>query len=118
LQRTDLWPLFTAKRDRDGNGTAAIDRSAGTAVAEQQRHRAKLLAALVHLAFRKSARTGASSQSFLWNLYRLHTTPETRKCSLLFGLIQYQSGPEGKRLRMFYVPVFKTRKPPVARLEP
>ena len=28
----------------------------------------------------------------------------TRKCSLLFGLFHYQSGPEGKRWRLFYVP--------------
>ena len=60
----------------------------------------------------KNAKTGAASQSLLWNLYRRETAPETRKCSLLFGLFQYHSGAEGKRLRLFYVPVFKSRKPP------
>ena len=52
--------------------------------------------------------TGASSQSFLWNLYRHETTPGAKKCSLLFGLFQYQSDAEMKRLRLFYIPVFKT----------
>jgi len=53
--------------------------------------------------------TGARSQSLLWNLYRRQTTPESKKCSLLFGLFQYQSGTDGKRVRLFYIPVVKTK---------
>jgi len=49
--------------------------------------------------------TGASSQSLLWNTYRRDATPERKKVSLLFGLFQYQSGPEGKRVRLFYIPL-------------
>jgi len=51
---------------------------------------------------------GASSQSVLWNLYRHESTPASRKCSLLFGLFQYQSDAEMKTLRLFYIPVMKT----------
>jgi hypothetical protein len=51
--------------------------------------------------------TGAASQSFLWNLYRRDTTGTTRKCSLLFGLFQYSSAAEGRRLRLFYIPFGK-----------
>jgi len=53
----------------------------------------------------KNPRTGASSQSLLWNLYRHDSTPNSKKCSLLFGLFQYQSGAEGARARLFYVPI-------------
>jgi hypothetical protein len=53
-------------------------------------------------------RVGATSQSLLWNLYRRDAHPGTKKCSLLFGLFQYQSSPEGKRLRLCYVPLGKT----------
>jgi hypothetical protein len=35
--------------------------------------------------------------------------PVSKKCSLLFGLFQYQSGSDGKRLRLFYIPVVKTK---------
>jgi hypothetical protein len=35
----------------------------------------------------------------------------------LFGLFQYQSSLEGKRLRMFFVPVIQTRKSTVAQPE-
>jgi hypothetical protein len=57
----------------------------------------------------KNVKTGATSQSLLWNLYRHEATPVSKKCSLLFGLFQYESGAEGKRVRLFYVPVIKTR---------
>jgi len=63
-------------------------------------------------------KTGASSQSLLWNLYRHERTPQIRKCSLLFGLFQYQSGSEGGRLRVFYIPVAQTRKPTAGRSQP
>ncbi len=57
----------------------------------------------------KNPKTGAASQSLLWNLYRHESAPASKKCSLLFGLFQYQSGTEGKRLRLFYIPVMKTK---------
>jgi hypothetical protein len=60
----------------------------------------------------KNPRTGARSQTLLWNLYRHETTPDSKRFSALFGLFQYQSGPGGKRLRLFYIPVMKTRSPP------
>src|SRR5208283_5365465 len=59
----------------------------------------------------KNPRAGAASQSLLWNLYRRETAPATKKCSLLFGLFQYQSSPEGNRTRLFYVPLGRTKPP-------
>jgi len=56
-------------------------------------------------------RAKATSQSLLWNLYRHEATPASKKCSLLFGLFQYQSGSEGKRMRLFYIPVSGTKPP-------
>jgi len=56
-------------------------------------------------------RAGATSQSLLWNLYRREATPAARKCSLLFGLFQYQSSSEGNRMRLFYIPLDGARPP-------
>lgn len=106
-ERTDLWPLFTARREHNGStrlqllapleplvpGNTGIERNYSP-VWSIWRSEA-------------NAATGATSQSFLWNLFRCDTTPDTRKCSLLFGLFHYQSGPEGKRWRLFYVPIGK-----------
>jgi len=60
----------------------------------------------------KNAKTGATSQSLLWNLYRHEAAPASKKCSLLFGLFQYQSGVAGKRVRLFYIPVVRTKAAP------
>jgi hypothetical protein len=52
-------------------------------------------------------KSGAASQSLLWNLYRRDETPQSKKCSLLFGIFQYQSGPEGRRWRVCHITVGK-----------
>jgi hypothetical protein len=57
----------------------------------------------------RNARTGVRSEALLWNLYRHEAGPRYRKFSFLLGLIQYQAGVEGKRLRLLYLPVFHTR---------
>jgi hypothetical protein len=53
--------------------------------------------------------SGATSQSLLWNFYRYDAAPAAKNYSLIFGLFQYQSNPGGKCVRLFYVPVVKTR---------
>ena len=56
-------------------------------------------------------KTGAGSQSLLWNLYRRETAPGHKKVSLLFGLFQYQSGKETERTKLFYFTVSQTPPP-------
>ena len=59
----------------------------------------------------KNPNTGATSQSLLWNLYRRDKTTDSKKCSLLFGLLQYHSGPQGNRWRVLYIPFGKKTRP-------
>jgi hypothetical protein len=100
----DLWPFFTSKRDLEG------------------RHRLQIIAFLepylpnnvsverdispVWSLWRseENPKTQATSQSLLWNLYRRETAPGRKKCSLLFGSFQYESGPDGRRGRVAYIP--------------
>jgi hypothetical protein len=103
-QRTDLWPLFTHKHDFNGDtrlqwlaplepilpNNKSIERNYSPLWSVWRAER--------------NAQTGAGSQSFLWNLYRRETAPEAKKCSLFFGLFQYQSDSQGRRGRLFYVP--------------
>ena len=118
LQRTDLWPLFSAKRDHDGNERLQLFAPLEPLVPNNKGIERNYSPLWSLWRSEKNRRTGASSQSFLWNLYRRETSPETRKCSLLFGLFQYQSGSEGRRLRMLYIPLVKPTKPAAARAEP
>ena len=59
----------------------------------------------------RNPNTGTSRQALLWNLYRHDAAPGSTRFSFLFGLVQYQAGADGKRLRLFYVPVMKTKPP-------
>ncbi|MBI3853764.1 MAG: hypothetical protein HY298_26275 [Verrucomicrobia bacterium] len=100
-RRTDFWPLFTARRDFNGNQRLQILSLLEPILPNNksiERNYSPLWSVWRH---EKNAQTGASSQSLLWNLYRRETTPETKKCSLLFGLFQYQSDTAGKRWRLF-----------------
>jgi hypothetical protein len=107
MERTDLWPLFTARRDHNGNERLQVFAPVepvlpGSTAIERNYSPLWSLWRSEH-----NAKTGARSESILWNLYRLDVTPQTRKCSLLFGLFHYQSGPEGRRWRVLYIPFGK-----------
>ena len=52
-------------------------------------------------------KTGASSQSLLWNLYRHQATPRSRRTSMLFGLFQSRRDAEGSHVRLCYIPIKK-----------
>lgn len=100
-RRQDFWPLFTARRDLDGNkrlqilapmepffpGNESIER----------------LYSPIWSLWRdeKNAKTGASSQSLLWNLYRRDQSKAEKKVSFLFGLFQYRAAEDGKHLSCF-----------------
>ena len=108
--RWDLWPLFTRWKDADG------------------RERLQLLALLEPILPRnesiernysslwsvwrseKDRDRGRSSQSLFWNMYRRDVMPDARKWSALFGLVRYESGPAGRKLRIFHVPVMNRRE--------
>ncbi len=107
-RRVDAWPFFTYHRDFNGNNRLQILALVEPAVPNNrgiERNWSPLWSVWVS---ENNPKSGASSQSFLWNLFRHESTPTSKKCSLLFGLFQYQSDSDMKRLRLFYIPVFKT----------
>lgn len=109
LHRQSLWPLFTYRRDFQGKERlqvlAPLEPFLPTSRSIERDY------SPVWSVWRSEAnpKTGAKSQSLLWNLYRRETSPTQKKCSLLFGLFQYQTGPEGKRMKLFYCPIGKSR---------
>jgi hypothetical protein len=104
-RRVDLWPLFSQHRDLDGNRRLQVLAVLESFLPENpsiEREYAPL-----YSLWRSEAnpKTGAASQSLLWNLYRRQTTPNSRTVSALFGLYQHQVSPAGNRLRLFYIPI-------------
>jgi hypothetical protein len=109
--RNDLWPLFTSRHDSQGNRQLQI-----LAPLEPFLPQAKGIERnYSHLwslwRSEKNGVTGATSQSLLWNLYRHDASKQFKKFSLLFGLFQYQTTPEGSLARLFYIPLGKRPHP-------
>jgi hypothetical protein len=108
-RRVDLLPFFTFRRDLNGSSrlqVLALLEPFLPANKSIERNYSPLWSVWRS---EKNPRAGATSQSLLWNLYRHEATPATKKCSLLFGLFQYQSSPEGNRMRLFYIPLGGSR---------
>jgi hypothetical protein len=110
LHRVDFWPFFTWRRDMEQK-----ERLQALALLEpffpNNRSVEREYSQLWSLwRTEKDGRTGAASQSLLWNLYRHESGPDSRKCSLLFGLFQYQSGGKGANWRVCWIPIGKEKK--------
>jgi len=102
-RRTDVWPLLTARRDFAGNERFQLGAPI-EAILPGNPSVARNWSPLWSLwRSETNARTGAKSESLLWNLYRSERAPGVRKCSLLFGLIQYEAGPDGARWRWLHL---------------
>src|SRR5882672_2943464 len=104
LRQIDLWPLFTSRRDLEGRNRLQILALLEPFLPNNTSVERDLSPLWSLWRSEKNSRTGATSQSILWNLYRRDSAPERKKCSLLFGLFQYESGQDGRRWRLLYVP--------------
>ncbi|HZL13794.1 MAG TPA: hypothetical protein VFC85_06580 [Verrucomicrobiae bacterium] len=111
-RRVDMWPFFTWHRDFNGNTRLQILALLEPILPTNDRIERNWSPLWSIWRSEKNPRTDSRSQSLLWNLYRREATPVSKKCSLLFGLFQYQSDSETKKLRLFYLPVLHTHHPP------
>jgi hypothetical protein len=130
------WPLFSSRRDLEGRRRLQIFAPLEPFLPNNTSVERDLAPLWSLWRSEKNPKTGAASQSLLWNLYRREETgnaehgtrnaenetadaraiprsafpaPRSRKTSLLFGLFQYQSGPDGRRWRVFYIPFGKDK---------
>lgn len=103
-RRTDLWPLFTARQRADGSRRLQLLAPIEPILPNHKSVERNWSPVWSLWRSEANAVTGQRSVSVLWNLYRRDVEGASRKGSLLFGLFQYQSSPEGKRWRVFGVP--------------
>ena len=104
LRQVDAWPFFTARKDLDGRQRLQFFAPLEPILPNNSGVEHSLSPLWSVWRSEKNHKTGATSQSLLWNLYRHDNAAGVKKCSLLFGLFQYQSAPDGRRWRVFYVP--------------
>lgn len=106
-RRVDLWPIMLHTRDFDGTTRLqlfAIAESFFPVSPGVERNWSPLWSIWRS---ENNPAAGKNSQSFFWNLYRRDASPGATKVSCVFGLYQYQSNSNGKKLRLFYIPVMK-----------
>lgn len=109
-RRTDLWPLFTHRKELNGN-----ERLQVLAVLEPflpGNENIELEYSQIWSLWRseKNPTTGSSSQSLLWNLYRRSASPKQKEWSALFGLLQFRKDEDRSRFRLFYIPIHDSAK--------
>ena len=107
--RVDMWPLFTYHRDFDGDRRLQILAPIEPMLPGNRGVECNWSPLWSLWRSEGSVKLGTTSQSLLWNFYRYDTAPASKKCSLIFGLFQYQSDSKGKCMRLFYIPVVKTK---------
>lgn len=102
--RRDAWPLFTWRRDFNGNTRLQVFAPIESVLANNRGIERNWSPIWSLWRAEDNPRAGRSSRSLLWNLYRSDVEPGHKKTSLLFGLFQYQSVGEKGRWRLFYLP--------------
>ena len=123
FRRRDLWPLFTYRRDLNGQKRLQILAPAEPLLPNNKSM--ERLYSPVWSLYRAESdpKTQRASQSLLWNLWRRDVTADTRRTSLLFGVIKTEKSAAGRQWRFFWRPLPSQAKPQVptttaARVEP
>ncbi|MGV3756664.1 MAG: hypothetical protein ACO1QS_14875 [Verrucomicrobiota bacterium] len=112
LRRVDFWPFFTSRKGLDEKYRLQIFAPLEPMLPNNKSIERSYSPLWSVWRSEKDPKTQASSQSLLWNLYRHDKSPAQTKCSLLFGLFQYQSTPEARQYRLFYIPLGKKANGP------
>jgi hypothetical protein len=100
----DLWPLFSYKRDREGNlnfhflsilepflsGNDGIERN---------------YSSFWRLYEWKKYKDGRKTSSFLWNMYRSESSGDESKIYFLGGLFGYRFDPYKKTIKLSFIPI-------------
>jgi len=111
FQRSDLWPLFTARKEANGNERLQLLAPLEPMIPNSKSVERNFSPIWSIWRSETNPSKGLSSHSFLWNLYRFEKAPQKKKYSFLFGLFQYQSSPEEKKWRIFHLSMGKGPKP-------
>ena len=103
-RRRDFWPLFTHRRDWNGNERLQVLALIEPILPNNKSIERNYSPLWSIWRAEKNARTGARSQSLFWNLYRREIGTNGARTSVLFGLIRHSSGSDNDRWRFFYWP--------------
>ena len=107
LRRTDFWPLFTYHRDYNGDARLQILAPIEPILPNNKSIERNWSPLWSLWRAEESGADGRNSQSLFWNFYRRQADVTSEKISLAFGLLRYQSGMDGSKWRVLFVPFGK-----------
>jgi hypothetical protein len=110
-RRRDFWPLYTHRRDWEGNERLQILAPLEPIIPNNKSIERNYSPLWSVWRDEKNGKTGARSQSLLWNLYRRETATNSSKTAVLFGLVQRSSSADESRWRFFFWPQKKSAVP-------
>jgi hypothetical protein len=110
-RRRDFWPLYTHRRDWEGNERLQILAPLEPIIPNNKSIERNYSPLWSVWRDEKNGKTGARSQSLLWNLYRRDTATNSSKAAVLFGLIQRSSNAAENHWRFFFWPQKKSAVP-------
>jgi hypothetical protein len=103
--RVDCWPLYTYRRDFNGNSRLQILAPLEPFVPNNKSIDRDYSPLWSLWRSERNPQAGTASESLLWNLYRRETTPASHRSSALFGLFQAKNDAKGKHVRLCYIPL-------------
>lgn len=114
FHRRDLWPLFTYRRELNGQTRLQVLAPAEPLLPNNKSF--ERLYSPVWSLYRAESdpKAGRASQSLLWNLWRRDVTPEGRRTSFLFGLFQAETSGGTRRWHFLRRPAARGTPPPAA----
>lgn len=104
-KRRDFWPLFTYSRDLDQNERLQVLSILEPILPNNKSIERNYSQLWSIWRAERNAKTGASSKSLLWNLYRRDETKEKSKTSGLMGLFQREKTADSVSWKIFHFPV-------------
>ncbi|MDB6129567.1 MAG: hypothetical protein JWM04_674 [Verrucomicrobiales bacterium] len=111
IQRTDLWPLFTAKKELNGDEKFQLLAPLEPLLPNNKSVERDYSPIWSVWHSERNFKSGRKAQSLLWNLYRYEESTNQMDASFLFGAFSFhsQSQTNKARWKLLYIP-FTTQK--------
>jgi hypothetical protein len=113
-KRIDCWPLFKYKQDLNGNTRLQVLALIESFLPGSHKIERDYSPLWSIWRSEHNAKTGAASQSLLWNLYRHDKQPDSTKVSMLFGLYQSEKSARTTTKKFLFIPIVRQVRAPKA----
>ena len=101
-RQLDFWPFYTYHKDFNGQKQWQVFSIIEPLVPNNRGIERNYSPLWSVWRYEKDPKNHRLSQSLLWNLYRRDKSGDSNRYAALFGLVRYESGPEGKRWSFFH----------------